>query len=405
MRLADFVARTPTARLATPEDNPRILAFFDRAPMGASAFAVQYQRAPDFFHLLRWQSDRSHVFITVDERGAVRSMATVSLRPGWVDDRPTTVGYLGDLRVAFDRASIRRWRRFYGELLACAPEIEELADCTHWYTAVIDDNRLARLAIGHERAGAPVHVPLAAFTMRNLVARLPGFRPRLPRGWRVRSAAAGDAARIDDFFERENRALPLGFRAELGRRLARWDGLSLGDFLVVEDGDELLACAAPWSPAAAKRTVVSRVPVPLALAGRAARIWPGRAPLRVPVAGEPLRMLYLTNLVFARRPQRRGAAPRCARSGGSRLRPVGRFTDRTVSRCVISRAGSSDLRCAAMSSRPYRSRCIRLRRRDGHLRSTTGCAASAFLASRWRWCDRASRLRAPRRQSGGRARR
>ena len=299
MRLADFVARTPTARLATPEDNPRILAFFDRAPMGASAFAVQYQRAPDFFHLLRWQSDRSHVFITVDEHGAVRSMATVSLRPGWVDDRPTTVGYLGDLRVAFDRASIRRWRRFYGELLACAPEIEELADCTHWYTAVIDDNRLARLAIGHERAGAPVHVPLAAFTMRNLVARLPGFRPRLPRGWRVRSAAAGDAARIDDFFERENRALPLGFRAELGRRLARWDGLSLGDFLVVEDGDELLACAAPWSPAAAKRTVVSRVPVPLALAGRAARIWPGRAPLRVPVAGEPLRMLYLTNLVFA----------------------------------------------------------------------------------------------------------
>ena len=300
MPLADFVARTPTARLATPEDNPRILAFFDRAPMGASAFAVQYQRAPDFFHLLRWQSDRSHVFITVDERGAVHSMATVSLRPGLVDDRPTTVGYLGGLprrlRPGVDPtlAPILR-RRAVG---LRAGEIEELADCTHWYTAVMVDNRLARLAIGHERAGRRC-MPLAAFTTRNLVARLPGFRPRLPAAGAVRSAAAGDAARIDDFFERETVRCRWAFVRSWGRRLARWDGLSLGDFLVVEDGDELLACAAPWSPAAAKRTVVSRVPVPLALAGRAARIWPGRAPLRVPVAGEPLRMLYLTNLVFA----------------------------------------------------------------------------------------------------------
>ena len=161
MRLAELVARYPNARLATQADNERILAFFERTPMRAAAFEVQYLRRPDFFKLLRYQSDRAFVLLTEDDAGGVRSVATASLRPGWVDGRPTTVGYLGDLRVAFDRVFSRAWRQLFADLVTRTHEIEELADCTHWFTTVIDGNRAARAALTNDHGpDQPSLVPI-----------------------------------------------------------------------------------------------------------------------------------------------------------------------------------------------------------------------------------------------------
>ena len=300
MRLADLVARHPGAHLATPGDNARILAFFDRAPMQTSAFALQYRRAPDFFHLLRYQGDRHHAVLFADDAGAVQGIGSFSLRPAWVDGRRATVGYLGDLRVGFHRATITRWRAVVSDVVGRSREIEELADCTHWLTTVLDENRVARRALRSGVAGAPTYAPVAPFTMRNLVARLPFARRRgVAAGrWRVGAAAAGDAEALVEFFERTNRDLPFGFRDELARRLARWDGLALGDFLLVREGAAIVACMAPWSPSRAKRTVVSRLPASMRLLRGAARLARTRV-LRIPGAGEPLRIAYCTHLAFA----------------------------------------------------------------------------------------------------------
>ena len=309
MQLAELVSQYPGARLATPADNARILAFFERAPMHASAFAVQYRRRPDFFRLLRYQSDRAFVIVSEDQRGAVRSVATISLRPGWVDGQPTTVGYLGDLRISFDRILSRAWRRLFADIVTRAPEIEELADCTHWFTAVIDENHAAVAALAggagatahRRRPSQPVLVPIGPFTMRNLIMRLPIVgRSRSTSAWRVGEAGPPDLPALTAFFEDENRRMPLGFRDEVSRRLSRWDGLSIADFVYAADARGVLACVAPWSPCAAKQTVVSRVPAALRWLGRGARLLPS-PPVRVPEPGEPLRMLYLTHLTFAAR--------------------------------------------------------------------------------------------------------
>ena len=317
MQLAELVAQYPGARLATPADNPRILEFFERTPMHASAFDVQYRRRPDFFNLLRYQSDRAFVILSETDGGVVRSVGTVSLRPGWVDGRPTTVGYLGDLRIAFDRVVSRMWRKLFADIVTRAQEIDELADCTHWFTAVIDDNRAALSALirpasaaqGRHRPSQPVLVPIAPFTMRNLIMRLPVVgRSRSDGPWALGEARPQDLPALTEFFERENQSMPLGFRGELARRLSRWDGLTVSDFIYAADAGGLLACVAPWSPSAAKQTVISRVPATLRLLGRGARLLPS-PPVRIPAPGEPLRMLYLTHLTFAARldPHRRAA--------------------------------------------------------------------------------------------------
>lgn len=299
MRLADFVARLPTARLATEADNARILDFFERAPMHTTGFAVQYRRRPDFFRLLRYQGERAFVIVSDDGNGGVRGVGTLSLRPGWIDGQPTTVGYLGDLRVKLDRVLSARWRQWFGELIAKAGDIEELADCTHWLTTVLDDNRLARRALGSPRAGLPSLVRLAPFTMRNLLMRLPWAVRRKSR-WHIVSAGPGDRAMLGEFFECENRRLPFGFRGEHERRLGCWPGLSISDFVYAADDRGVVACVAPWSPAPAKQTVVSRLPLPLRVVGRVAG-WLPHPPIRCPEPGEPLRMPYLTHLVFAER--------------------------------------------------------------------------------------------------------
>jgi hypothetical protein len=73
----------------------------------------------------------------------------------------------------------------------------------------------------------------------------------------------------------------------------------VGDFVLVHDAnDGIVACAAPWSPARAKQTVVSRLPAAMRLLSRAGPLLP-RGRLRVPRAGDPLRTAYLTHLTFA----------------------------------------------------------------------------------------------------------
>lgn len=303
MRLAELAARLPGGRLATPDDNASILAFFDRAATQTSAFALRYRRSPDFFRLLRYQGERAHVILAVDERGDVVGLSSISLRPAWVDGVASTVGYLGDLRIGMRRALVASWRSVMADVVGRSREIEELADCSRWLTAILDDNQVARRALQSGRAGAPTCVPIAAFTMRNVVARLPlarllGRRSSSP--WRARYVAPADEGRLAEFYEARQRALPCGFRGELERRLTAWDGLRASDFIIVTegDGDTIVGCAAPWAPWGAKQIHVSRLPTPMRLLERASRLLPLRN-VRVPRAGDPLRIAYLTHLTFA----------------------------------------------------------------------------------------------------------
>ena len=302
MRLETFLEGYPLVRLAVAADNDRILEFFDRKGLAASSFEVRYLRGPDFFKLLGHQCDRWFVFLSEDAQGNVRGIGSLGLRPGWMDGKPATIGYLGDLRVDADRALARLWRRIFFELMSRPGEIDELADCEHWYTVVLDANQ-GYLNNFRSRGSRPDRLellPIARFTMRNLVFRIPLPRPRTGASWTISNATEGERQILTEFFEETNARSPMGFRGELQRRLRVWEGLRLEDFIVARDEQGVVACFAPWDPSPVKRTVVSRLPLSLRFLGAIARRLK-RIPLRIPAAGGELRALYLTHLVFADR--------------------------------------------------------------------------------------------------------
>ncbi len=263
---------------------------------------LRYERSPDFFRFLEFQSDDHAVFLGETESGELKAVATVSVRAGFIGGRETRVGYLGDLRVAFDRRLLRSWRGFYAELLARS---EELLGCRELLTAVIDDNARARAALAENRREDFTYAPLARYRMVNLVARTPLAWRRTARPTRrgsrdpveIARASASDLAELEAFLlaQNTNRAFGLA-RGELARRLRAWPGLEPRSFLLARAGGKIVGCFGAWSPSPAKRIVVEKMPARLRALARAVALT-GRP---APVPGRELKIAYLTMLEIAR---------------------------------------------------------------------------------------------------------
>lgn len=309
--LANWVRQFPGVRLAQPEDNASLRAFFESAPMKIPDFDIRYERAPHFFDLLKAHGGRFFVFIGEDVDGApehgsqgrrIVGTGTLVLRDGWIEGQPVTVGIFRDLRVMPSRRNSKLWREIYAALLSERESIEELKGCHHFQTVILDGNRQA-LAAFNRIAGATSEQStfglkeLAPFRMLNLIARYPWAGRAFP-GLDVVQANRELWPSLELLFEASQKPLAFGFRETLAERLKRWPGLALQDYLVVLRDRKPVAFAAPWSPTQAKRTWVSRLPIALSILEKVTRPFP-RCGIRLPRAGETLRSLTLSQLTFS----------------------------------------------------------------------------------------------------------
>ena len=287
MDLNELLQDFPGVRLATPADNQGILRFFNETELRGGRLELQIDRSPDFFSLLGLQAEETFVFLFEDGNKNVQGIATILVRPGFIQGQLTKVGYLGDLRTRFHRGPIRAWRGIFQKILS--GEVREFSGVRHWITAVINANSRAHLALVQSKRGGHRYDLLTPYWMVNVFAR-PLLR-RTTKGPRIRRAQQGDLENVSRFLEEENRSQAFGFSfsSELPRRLMNWPGLEMRNFLLAEDEKgNLLGCLAPWESSSVKRIRVSRLPATLRVL----------APLLpAPVAmGKNLRILYLTHL-------------------------------------------------------------------------------------------------------------
>lgn len=289
-------------RLATPADNEKLLRLFGQVPMEGQ-LVMSTQRDPDFFALYRLQGGEAECWVSDGPDGELTGMGSILVRDGWLDGRPTRVGYLGDLRAKFAAQRMRGLVRFYGDTFEAA---RVRHGCDVFLTAVLASNAAAIQALvkrKKRREGQPYYHLLRPFSLMN-IPYLGRRRRRADPRLRVAHATEEEVAELTAFLAADHQRRPFGYRfdqGELQHRLSAWPDYSLRRTYGVRDPDgALLACATAWSPSRVKRYRVE--------AYRGAMAWQkrlingyarlvGGTPL--PAPGNALRTLYLTNLSLA----------------------------------------------------------------------------------------------------------
>jgi hypothetical protein len=309
-----------TPRLATSADNEACLTLFGAVPMRGD-LVLSTQRGPDFFALYGLQRARAYTYVGEDEKGLL-GMATALVREGWLDGRVQPVGYLGDLRVRFDRS--RAFGRLFGDHFEalCAE-----TGCGAYYTSVLASNRAAINALvrrSPKRRNQPWYEPLHRFAAVSVQLTR---RRRPSSDVPVRSATPDDLPAIAALLDEAHRRRPFGYRyddGELQHRLARWPGFTLDDTLVALDArGALLGVTTLWDPSPVKRYRVHAYRGTMRWVQRgfnlAARVagWP-----TLPAPGGDFRSVYLSNLAV------RDESPRVFHAllehAYARLQPTGR---------------------------------------------------------------------------------
>jgi hypothetical protein len=240
----------PVPRLATDADNAALLDLFGQVPMKGD-LVLATQRSPDFFSLYRMQRVEPYVYVG-DADGGLMGMCTALIRDGWLDGRVQKVGYLGDLRVRFDRS--RAFPRFFGEYFEA---LCEKSGCTQYYTSLLASNRAALNALTKPRKGRtkqPRYELLRPFTTVSVQLT---WKPRRTTDVAVASATKDDLPALSALLAEDHRQRPFGYRfddGELEHRLAHWPGLRLDDVMVARDArGAIVGVASVWNPAPVKR--------------------------------------------------------------------------------------------------------------------------------------------------------
>ena len=149
-------------RPAARSDNAALLELFGSVPMTGN-LVLSTRREPDFFALYDIQRGDSECWVY--DRGAkLAGLGAFVIRDGWLEGRPTRVGYLGDLRTTFAVSRERGLLRLYGPVLG---DVATRHGCEHFLTAVLASNASALRALVRrrpERASQPRYTRLRRFS-------------------------------------------------------------------------------------------------------------------------------------------------------------------------------------------------------------------------------------------------
>jgi hypothetical protein len=297
-RCADLRHHDPvtdvTPRLATSADNAALLDLFGDVPMRGE-LVLATRRDPDFFALYRQQRAEPYVYVA-DQDSALKGMCTALVRDGWLDGAPTRVGYLGDLRMRFDRS--RAFARFFGDYFE---DLCQRTGCAQYYTSILASNQAALRALTRkrsERSRQPHYELLRPFTTVSVQLT---FAPRRTTDVAVGSARPEDVPAIVACLDADHRKRAFGYRFDQGEfehRLAHWPGFDLDSTLVAKDsGGRVTGVATVWNPQPVKRFEVRSYNGKMRWVKRgydlAATVlrWP-----KLPDPGQEFRYAYLANV-------------------------------------------------------------------------------------------------------------
>lgn len=307
MDIETYVSRIPNGRIATRDDNERILDFYRKLSMVGGTFNIQFLKDPDYFRFLDYEGKPYYVLLIEDDEKNIEGMVALTIRRCYLDGKIERVGHFSDLR--FMRKKLRKttvdWKDVANAFVAEGHTIADLEGCRTFLGSFVLANEFARNAFTSLETPFGISY-VASYKMVNLFGRRPlkwaGLRRRAQSlAVTVSRGTEADRAPLRDFLDAQSRKRQLGFvyageDGELDRRLAAWDGFSMESFFIARDtSNAIVGCFGVWDHSAGRRIVVDGFPAPLTVAAKLVKSL-GK---NVPIPGESVRVLYLTTLELA----------------------------------------------------------------------------------------------------------
>ena len=222
--------------------------------------SFRFERAPNFFALPAAHSPQHSTWL-VTRGDRIVSIASIVVRPAYVDKKVTAVAYVGDLRQRRDRRAASIWR-------AAAPAVlesirREFAPVLVYFS-LLRDNRLARSSVLGSALGRRLGMQhLCGYSTVSVVGMLP-WRNRRRRRFEIRRACRDDSEALRAFVDARSRDLqlaPVFDRETWQRRLTGWPDFGIDNFLLAVDRQgAVVGCAAPWDCSAINRIVIDSLP-------------------------------------------------------------------------------------------------------------------------------------------------
>jgi len=269
-------------REASSEDNAGLLELTRATPM-SGAIPLRIDRGANFFRLVNMRGEGKVFVATL--RGRVVGCISAAVRNAFVQGKPQTIGYIGDVKVHPSLAGSRVVLR----LIAALREDLVRRNVDLLFAVIAAGNRQA-LSLMEGRLGTPNWQPMGSFRVYEV---LPSPFPRRSSSYDVDLLRPQEARSLVALVNRFNRDYQFGPVVESEGPGADADS-PFARTLVARLGQEVVASVTAFDASEAKSNVLVALPplLKLALAALAPvrLILPG---LRVPRVGEPLRLLYL----------------------------------------------------------------------------------------------------------------
>ncbi len=291
MKLSELFISNPDLRLAKAEDNEGILEFFHSLPMAGKGLQLNYDRSPDFFAFLQFQSEDYFVFLLM-MNNKIQGVGTLVIRPGFINGQETMVGYLGDLRIKPGKKNAVNWRKFYRDLLQKSSEIEEFQEVKYFETVVIDSNAAAKASLVMSKKSGYIYHELTPYKMINIYGKKPWSK--VSNRYEVRMATANDQKAMEVFWYQEERKKQFGQPELLAYALKNWDHFKFSDIVLAFDQGKIVGMSGLWIPETSKRIYIRNYPFTLSILTKFLRLRSSS----FPKAGEELRPLYMTHLNY-----------------------------------------------------------------------------------------------------------
>lgn len=275
-------------RKADTADKPAIHSILDATPM-SSWIVLSSHFMPDYFASKNLFGNKETILASLEEDNSkIVGMCAYTSMLVHINGIPTSVGYLGELRVLPEyRRKLRILRNGFKTVRLVSQNEASIAD---WYTSIASDNRVARRLLEANLKKMPAYTPLGEMVTFAIQARTGRIK------YRMQQATTEDIPKLAGFYNQQvcgNQYSPV-LTQEWLNSLDGKNGLRIQDFYVLREEGDIRACFALWDQRKIKQTVVCRYRFPINIVRRPYNLFAkltGRVVL--PGPGESINYIFI----------------------------------------------------------------------------------------------------------------